>query len=145
MDEAHSSALTGSMWRCFLIACLIFGSDAVAQELPWTLDCAEVIHAEATEALDDFAVRKDRVFSITFSRISEDEWIMTGNAGSVPVVSILGPGVIHFLESTPFGTINITQVSLADDRGTHNAVHSRHPVIADTLAPSQYLLQCQVR
>jgi len=118
---------------------------ATAQEVPWTFDCDEIRHVQANDELTDFTITKDLKFEITFSRLSEDEWIMVGNSGTVPVVSMPGPGVIQFLEQTSFGTINYTQISLTPKDGSYSAVHSRHPVLIDTMFPSQWLLSCTGR
>jgi hypothetical protein len=128
-----------------LAAIWLIATSAVADDTPWTWDCEEVIHSEANESLTDYRVKKDRAFKITFSKVSEEEWMMTGNAGSVSVVAVSGPGVIHFLESTPFGTINLTQISTSENGGIYKAVHSRHTVLVSQMAPSQYLLSCRTR
>jgi hypothetical protein len=127
------------------LAVFVFIMPASAQELPWTLDCLEVIHAEANDDLDSYNVKKDRNFHLTFSRQSEDEWIMVGNLGSVPVVAIPKNTAVYLVETTPAGAINLTQISTASDDGVFAAVHSRHTVILGALAPSQYLLSCTGR
>lgn len=137
--------------RAFIAAMLsglaVVAMPAAADEkpLPWAIDCQEIVHAQANDALTSYTVEKDKVFNITFSRLDDENWIMTGNAGSVPVVAMDGPGVIHFLESTPFGTINITQIMLSGNPTVLKGVHSRHPVLAGEIFPSQWLLACKVR
>ena len=131
--------------RAFVFSLSLFALPAAAQDLPWTLDCMEVIHAEANDNLDGYKVRKDRNFQLTFSRQSEDAWIMVGNLGSVPVVAVPGDGVVYLFETTPVGAINVTQVSTVSADGAFPAVHSRHTVIFGALAPSQYLLSCTGR
>ena len=117
----------------------------VAEELPSTLDCVEVIHAQANDELTNFEITRDKTFEITFAMVSDDEWIMTGNAGATPLVKIDGPGVVHFLESTPLGTINITQIETTLANGKYRAVHSRHPTLLGEIFPSQWLLSCKAR
>ena len=131
--------------KMLLFFLCLFALPSSAQELPWTLDCSEVIHAEANDALDDYKVRKERKFVLTFSRQSADEWIMVGNLGTVPILAIQGSGVVHLFETTPTGAINVTQISTRSTAGGYPAVHSRHTVILGELVPSQYLLRCQER
>jgi hypothetical protein len=120
-------------------------SQALTQELPQTIDCSEVVHAQANDSVTNFEITRDKKFEITFSMISADEWIMSGNAGATPLVKIDGPDVVHFLESTPLGTVNITQIETTLKDGKYRAVHSRHPAIFGDIFPSQWLLTCEAR
>lgn len=129
----------------FALVLMLAGSAVRADEVPWTLDCSEVIHSELSVDTGDIQVRKDRDFQLTFSRIDGDEWVMTGNVGTVPLVTIAGRGVIQFIEQTQWGTLNLTQVSLNDVGGIFRAIHSRHTIIAGEMAPSQWLLACKRR
>ena len=125
-----------------MFACPI---DAFSQELPWTWDCSEVLHAQSNETLDNFEITRDEKFEVTFSRIDQENWVMVGNAGIAELITIPGPGVMQFVERSPFGTINVTQIEIAGTDGVHRAVHSRHPVLLDEIFPSQWLLRCTVR
>jgi hypothetical protein len=129
----------------FLFFIALFSLPASAQELPWTLDCKEVIHAEAKDNLTDYDVGKSKRFELTFSRRAADDWVMIGNLGTVPIVALAGPGVVHLFETTPVGAINVTQISTTGDQDEYPAVHSRHTVIWGEQVPSQYLLRCRGR
>ena len=62
---------------------------------------------------------------------------MIGNAGSEDLAVISGTGVLHFLEFTPTGNINITTIFAAvAGADTRKAVHSRHVLLFHPL-PSQ--------
>lgn len=119
---------------------------ANAERLPWTLDCVEVVHASANHSLTNYTLGRDPQFKLTFSQIEEGKFVLTGNAGSSPLVASVGIGFVVLLEQTGSGNITATTIlTKPDDGGNYRAVHSRNTVIGDQLVPSQTILTCKGR
>lgn len=114
-------------------------------ELPVTLDCVEVVHAEANEQLTSYKSRRDEpAFSLTFARSGEG-WAMVGNLGVGYIDAIDGVESVTLIEKTPWGTLNVTAIGKRARNGVYKAVHSRHTIPDGNFAPSQYLLDCNAR
>jgi len=69
---------------------------------------------------------------------------MIGNAGSEDVVVLFGSDVLHILESTPTGILNVTTVFAAISKSRKfKSVHSRHVILVGDPLPSQAYGYCQ--
>jgi hypothetical protein len=70
---------------------------------------------------------------------------MIGNAGSDDVDVLFGADVLHFLEVTPIGNLNVTTIfASAVKSGKFKSVHSRHVNLIGSPLPSQAYGFCQV-
>lgn len=74
-------------------------------------------------------VRKNQDFTFQVDGINFGKGTarIIGNAGSDDLLAMKGENVIHFLERTPSGNLNVTSVWVWRSRsGRFKAVHSRH-------------------
>jgi hypothetical protein len=88
--------------------------------------------------------KQDFAFHIDGIDLSQGKARIIGNAGLEDLVTIVGNGVLHFVERTPSGNLNVTSV-FATRLKAHKfkAVHSRHVFIAGGPLPSQAYGYCQ--
>jgi hypothetical protein len=66
-----------------------------------------------------------------------------GSAGSEDLVVVSGDQVVHFIERTLSGNLNVTSVFSSRVAGKFKAVHSRHVFIVGGPLPSQAYGYCQ--
>ncbi|MDZ7629143.1 MAG: hypothetical protein U5J99_12160 [Parvularculaceae bacterium] len=127
-----------------LILVLTQISIVVGDDLPLTLDCAEVVHAEANEELTQYTSKRDPSFTLTFAR-DDEIWTMVGNLGSSSIAAVDGIEAVALIEKTPWGNLNITSIEKRSSDGVFRAVHSRHSIALGQFIPSQFLLNCRGR
>lgn len=134
--------------RTFAVICALAVTETPAagqtNQLPPTLDCIEVVHAEADDALKAYSSKSGR-FAVTFARKTDGDYTMVGNLGTTDLVTMRGNGFVQLLERTPAGTLNLTTIMTEPEGGRFRAIHSRHPIIFGQLVPSQYVLSCVPR
>ncbi len=104
-------------------------------DLFFTLDCGEVVHAEATEQSTSHASKRSD-FSLTFARKGASG-TMVGNQGAGGVTAIDGIKTVTLIEQTPWGTINTTSILKRAIGGVYKVVHSRHTVADGNFTVSQ--------
>jgi len=84
-------------------------SAAQTATLPATLECVEVVHAEANDRLTNCSTRRSD-FSVTFSELAEGEYVMVGSLGATSLVTMRSEGFVQFVERTPVGNVNLTTI-----------------------------------
>lgn len=131
---------------CSTFLALAATPEAIGQlpDLPPTIDCVEVVHAQANDTLTDYVAKRDDL-KLTFSEQTNGKFAMIGNLGLSELITVRGEGFVQLIEQSPVGNMNLTTIVLPPRDGVYRAVHSRHSVILGDLVPSQTLLACRAR
>lgn len=88
--------------------------------------------------------KQNFAFHIDGVDLSQGKARIIGNAGSEDLVAMIGNGVLHFVERTPSGNLNVTSVFATRSKARKfKAVHSRHVLIAGVPLPSQAYGYCE--
>lgn len=127
-----------------VIAASVSVADAQPQIAPATLDCVEVVHAEANDELTRYLSNQGGL-RLTFALQTGGDYAMIGNLGMTELATIRADFALQLIERTPIGNLNLTTILLSPKDGVYQAVHSRHSVIFGGLVPSQTLLTCRAR
>jgi hypothetical protein len=123
----------------------------MAQEehrLPPAFDCTEVARAEANDENTGYEPKRplERVLEFTFAERDPGQYALIGALGMSDMpVRIDGQEVVHLIEISDIGNVNVTTIAIVPLGRRYSAVHSRHPAIGGLLAPSQFLLSCAAR
>jgi hypothetical protein len=140
--------------RLFAAALLLVASQAIAQ----TADEAALVSVKSLKCEFPSLVvnawekdhpmpqleKQDFTFHIDGIDLSQKKARMIGNAGSENLITVVGNGVLHFIERTPSGNLNITSVFAARSKmHKFKAVHSRHVFLIVRPLPSQAYGYCQ--
>jgi hypothetical protein len=87
--------------------------------------------------------KQDFAFHIDGIDVAAGRARIIGNAGSEDLVLVAGDAVLHLLERTPSGNLNVTSVFAVRVSGKFKAVHSRHVFLGGQPLPSQAYGFCQ--
>jgi len=82
-------------------------------------------------------------FHIDGINLQQGKARIIGNAGSTDLSVVNGGMVVHFIEYTPSGNMNVTSVFAATTKLGFKAVHSRHLYMMSSPLPSQSYGYCQ--